>query len=164
MLSFCGIDKCLMDSNGRVKLSPRVLDDFAARGGDVVLRCLPEGSVAVYPEEIYLEMRKGEVNPAERAGQSMLFRRTLRSFGAMSQSEKISAQGRVTLPPTYREHAGLKNGGDAMVVGVEIGIEIWSCERWNEEQRKIQDYMMEKGEREMASSLADSGETGGKGI
>ena len=41
MLAFCGTDKCQMDANGRVKLSPHVLEDFARSGSDVVLHCLP---------------------------------------------------------------------------------------------------------------------------
>ena len=156
MLSFCGLDRCSVDSNGRIKLSPRVMEDFASRGGDIVLHCLPEGAVAVYPEDIYLAMRRTEPNPAERAADSFVFRRTLRRFGGWSQSERISPQGRITLPPAYREHGGIGAGGEAVVVGVEIGIEIWSPERFAEEQKKIQEHMLEKGDREMASDLMPS--------
>ena len=42
MLAFCGLDRCSVDANGRIKLSPRVIEDFARRGSDVVLHCLPE--------------------------------------------------------------------------------------------------------------------------
>ncbi len=144
MLSFCGIDKCSVDANGRIKLSPRVIEDFAARGSDVVLHCLPEGTIAVYPEEIYLEMRKHENNPAERAADSIVFRRTLRRFGAWTQSEKISPQGRITLPQMFKEHAKITNGTDAVVVGIEIGVEIWSLQRWEEEQRKVMEHALKK--------------------
>ena len=153
MLSFCGIDKCSVDANGRIKLSPRVIEDFSSRGGDVVLHCLPEGAIAVYPESVYLEMRKRENNPAERAGDSIVFRRTLRRFGAWSQSGKISAQGRITLPQMVKEHAGIENGTDAVVVGIEIGVELWSLERWEAEQRKIMEHSMKKDELEMMRDL-----------
>ncbi len=153
MLSFCGIDKCSVDANGRIKLSPRVIEDFSSRGVDVVLHCLPEGAIAVYPENVYLEMRKRENNPAERAGDSIVFRRTLRRFGAWSQSGKISAQGRITLPQMFKEHAGIENGTDAVVVGIEIGVELWSLERWEAEQRKIMEHSMKKDELEMMRDL-----------
>lgn len=153
MLSFCGLDQCSVDANGRIKLSPRIIEDFAARGGEVVLHCLPEGAIAVYPEDVYLAMRKNESNPAEKAAESIVFRRTLRRFGTWSQSEKISAQGRITLPPMYREHAGLRNGSDVIVAGVEIGIELWSVERWEEEQRRIAEHMRRKSEQEMEQDL-----------
>ena len=105
MLSFCGIDQCSVDANGRIKLSPRVIEDFAARGGEVVLHCLPEGAIAVYPEDVYLAMRKNESNPAEKAAESIVFRRTLRRFGGWSQSEKISAQSSGMRPPKTCGHS-----------------------------------------------------------
>ena len=153
MLSFCGIDQCSVDANGRIKLSPRVIEDFAARGGEVVLHCLPEGAIAVYPEDVYLAMRKNESNPAEKAAESIVFRRTLRRFGGWSQSEKLSAQGRITVPQMFKEHAGLKNGADVIVAGVEIGVELWSVERWEEEQRRIGEHMRRKSEQEMEQDL-----------
>ena len=58
MLAFCGHDCCSIDSNGRIKFSPRVIKDFDDKcRGDVVMHCLPEGGIAIYPEDIYLEMR-----------------------------------------------------------------------------------------------------------
>ena len=153
MLSFCGTDRCLMDANGRIKFSPRVLEDFARSGSEVVLHCLPEGAVAVYPEKVYEAMRNAEPNAAERAGKSMLFRREQRRFGAWSMPCKISTQGRVTIPPEYREFAGLAAAGSVVVAGVEIGVEIWDAARWQEEQRKLMEHAREKGEQEMNDDL-----------
>jgi DNA-binding transcriptional regulator/RsmH inhibitor MraZ len=42
-----------------------------------------------------------------------------------------------------------------MVVGVEIGLEIWSRERWEQEMIRIQAHMADKGEREMAADLVE---------
>lgn len=155
MLSFCGTDRCLMDANGRIKFSPRVLEDFARSGSEVVLHCLPEGAVAVYPEKVYEAMRNAEPNAAERAGKSMLFRREQRRFGAWSMPCRISTQGRITVPPEYRDFAGLS--ANVIVVGVEIGVEIWDRARWMEEQKNIMEHAREKGERELADDLLSSG-------
>jgi len=153
MLSFSGMDPCSLDANGRLKLSPRVIENFNSRGLDLVLHCLPEGAVAVYPEEVYLAMRRNESNSDANTGDSMLFRRKLRRFGAWSQSERISPQGRITLPPLYREYAGLDKQSEAVVVGVEIGVEIWSVERWAEEEKLLREHAREKGRLEMQSEL-----------
>jgi len=157
MLSFCGMDKCSVDANGRIKLSPRFLEDFTSRGGDVVMHCLPEGAIAVYPEDIYLAMRKNESSPAEKAAESFVFRRTLRRFGTMSQSERISAQGRVTLPQMFRDHAEIRSGCEVIVAGVEIGIEIWNVDRWKEEQLGIHEHMRLKSKQEMEQDLQGKG-------
>ncbi|QSH42084.1 hypothetical protein P0136_04665 [Lentisphaerota bacterium ZTH] len=154
MLKFCGQDCCSVDANGRIKLSPRVISDFAEEcGSEVVMHCLPEGAIALYPEKIYLEMRQNEEQAAAQAAASVVFRRSMRRFGAMSKSESISRQGRITLPPTFRKYAALEAGCEVCVVGVEIGVEIWNAERWMAEIDKINEHAMEKGEREMAMDL-----------
>ncbi|MDD5697761.1 MAG: hypothetical protein PHH77_04015 [Victivallaceae bacterium] len=154
MLAFCGHDCCLIDGNGRIKFSPRVLKDFDDHcRGKVVLHCLPEGGIAVYPEDVYLEMRRHEEAPVARAATSLVFRRAMRRFGAMSKSDQISGQGRITIPPAYRSYAALESGTEVAVVGVEIGVEIWNTARWNEEITKINDHIRDKGMHEMAADL-----------
>ena len=154
MLSFCGQDRVILDANGRLKLSPRVISDFREHGGfEIVLHCLPEGALALYPEDIYLRMRQNESNPAEKAAQSMVFRRMMRRFGALSKSERITAQGRITIPLPYREYAALNPKEDAVVVGCEIGVEVWNAKRWAGEVEMMNKHFREKGEREMSSDL-----------
>lgn len=154
MLSFCGQDSGTVDANGRVKFSPRIVADFKDNcDGEVVLHALPEGALAVYPEDVYTRMRRNDIKPAENAGSSLVFRRNLRRFGSLSSSEKISAQGRVTIPPAFREPLGLTGNQEIVVVGVEIGVEIWNASQWNEELSKINEHVTEKGEREMAADL-----------
>ncbi len=154
MLPFCGQEKCSIDANGRLKLSPRFIEDFNGRcSGEVVLHVLPEGALAIYPEDVYAEMRSGTARMAEKAGLSIVQRRILRSFGAMSQPDKITSQGRITLPPAYRDQLELTPKAEVYQIGVEIGIEIWNAERWEREQENINKHLLEKGEREMAADL-----------
>ena len=154
MLTFCGIDYCSMDSNGRVKLSPKILEDFTSKGIDVVLHCLPEGTVAVYPEETYLRIRQEREVTENRAASSFLGRQMLRRSGAWSQSQRITAQGRITLPQAFRDHAGFGDGSQKMVVvGVEIGVEFWTLERWEAEQKRMAEHDFQKRDQEMKSDL-----------
>ena len=153
MIPFCGCDFCSLDANGRIKLSPRTLADFEQAGSDPVLHCLPEGALGVYPESVFLEMRGTEEHSPQRAGASFVARRTMRRFGAMSRSESISAQGRLTIPAFFRDFAGLTKETDVVVVGVEIGVEIWAASRWKTEQERIREHMKEKDRREMEDDL-----------
>lgn len=154
MLPFCGQDHCLIDANGRIKLSPRLIADFVAEcGGEVVIHCLPEGTIAIYPETTYLEMRQSETAAAAQAASSLLLRRSMRRFGALSKSETISRQGRITLPPAYRQYAEIAAGSEVIVVGTEIGVEIWNMARWTEELKKMNDHFVLKGKQEMSADL-----------
>ncbi len=165
MLRFCGQEKCSIDANGRVKLSPRFIEDFLQRcGGDVVIHSLPEGAVAVYPEDVYQQMRASVGQAAEKAGLSLVQRRILRSFGALSQPDQITRQGRLTIPQAYRGNAELLPGTEVYLVGVEIGIEIWNAQRWEQELQDINTHLLQKGELEMAADLSAVNNEGIKGI
>ena len=154
MLAFCGQDKVLVDANGRVKLPVHTVEDFLADGkGDVVFYCLPEGALAIYPEKVYEEMRRRDADTIRQAGMSMLKRRDLRRFGAWSASAKITRQGRVTLPQEFRMPTMLEPGCEAVVIGVEIGVEIWNLKRWQDELKLINEHELDRGDLELVQDL-----------
>lgn len=154
MLPFCGQDRCVIDANGRLKLSPRLMSDFAENGGgDVVLYYLPEGAIAIYPEATYLKMRAEACKDISNLGASLVKRRELRRFGAMSQPDHISGQGRLTIPVGFRECADIHAGTEVFVVGNEIGAEIWNAERWRKEMDIVNGHLEQKGVSEMDADL-----------
>jgi len=154
VLAFCGQEKCLVDANGRVRLTQRWVDDFMARcGGVVVMHGLPEGAIALYPEDIYRDMRAREIGNLEQLGTSFALRRSLRRFGALTHVDTITRQGRVTLPEQFREYAGITPGGAVRIVGVEVGVEIWNADSFAAEMKAINKHLTERREAEMAREL-----------
>ncbi len=154
MLEFCGQDQCILDNNGRIKLSISLLRNFQRYSeNDVILHCLPEKAIAVYPLQIWKSMRGSEQNKEFNAAQSLVFRRNLRRFGSMSLNVAISNQGRITIPPVFRDFAELTANSEIFLIGCEIGIEIWNQERWRIESELIQKHIFDKGEHEMNSDL-----------
>jgi DNA-binding transcriptional regulator/RsmH inhibitor MraZ len=154
MIKFCGQEKCIIDSNGRIKLSACVLRDFQECNKEIViLHCLVEGALAVYPPSVWQQMRGKDESKETNAANSVVFRRSLRRFGSFSQSVSISNQGRITIPISYREHASLTPGSEVMVVGCEIGVEIWNCERWFDEMKLIHQHILDKNKNEMDADL-----------
>ena len=93
-----------------------------------------------------------------KAAQSIVYRRTLRRFGAMSISVVVSNQGRITIPLAYRDHAALLPNNQAVVIGCEIGVEVWNCDRWQAEAELIQEHVVNKGQSEMDTDLKREGQ------
>lgn len=154
MLSFCGQDRILIDANGRFKMPQHFIADFLSGGnGEVVFYCLPEGALAIYPEQVYAEMRKRCNEDIRQAGMSMLKRRDLRRFGAWSASAAITPQGRLTLPNEFRQNTLLEPGSEAVIVGVEIGVEVWNWNRWQQELKLINEHELDRGDLELARDL-----------
>jgi len=154
MLPFFGQERASIDSNGRVKLCPRFINDFEKSGnGEVVLFALPEGGIAIYPEETFLRIRRFEIDEAEKSFKSIISRRELRFFGSMTYSEKISNQGRITIPHFMREACNILPNTEVVLIGIQLGIEIWAYDKWSSELEKIKKHSNEKADREMASDL-----------
>ena len=156
-MKFCGQQSCKIDANGRVKLSSRFHDDFREGGENLILHCLPEGALGVYSKSVWAQMRQGEPRPATKAASSVVFRRQLRRFGALSQPEKLTKQGRITIPPQFRELLNLVPGTDAVIVGTEMGVEIWQQSRWDEEFNTLHAHELKRAEAEMAADLRKGG-------
>jgi DNA-binding transcriptional regulator/RsmH inhibitor MraZ len=155
MLEFCGEERCRIDANGRIRLTQRWVDDFLRKcNGEVVMYVLPEGAVALYPEETYREMRAREISDTDNVGASFAARRSLRRYGSLTMSAVLTRQGRVTLPERFRKLTGLQPGVEACVVGVEIGVEIWTSEKFDAEMDEA-DIQLEKQRQLEYNSLTE---------
>lgn len=139
----------MIDGNGRVKLPIRMLKDFQSfEKKEVVVHCLPENALAVYPMDVWHQMRMEEPRPAVRAADSLAYRRRLRRFGAFTQMERLSNQGRLTIPVLFRDSLRLQPGSRAVIVGAEIGVEIWGERLWQEELAEIKEYESQRLQQE----------------
>ena len=152
---FCGQERCLVDTNGRVKLSARFVDDFRSAGDQVVVHCLPEGALAVYPFRVWQAMRPGEERSETEAALSVVQRRRLRRFGAMTQVQALTNQGRITIPAQFRPLLDLEPGREVVTVGCEIGVEIWAAARWEREFDLLRQHEEQRAAAEMSADLRD---------
>ncbi len=157
MNQFYGEETCLIDANGRLKLCPRFLELFRAVSDEIVMHCLPEGALGVYSPDVWQQMRQFEPRPAARAATSLLHRQQLRRFGALTQVDRLTNQGRLTIPAQFRDRLGLLPGSEVFTIGAEIGIEIWSADAWRKEADKVLDHELRRGEAELRADLASPG-------
>lgn len=156
MLEFLGQEECRLDEAGRFKLSAGLRRDFLRHtDGEVVLTCLPEGAIGIYPPAMWRAMWPEREERAARAGQSVLARRSMRRLGALSRVAAVSNQGRISIPPNLRRYAELEPGAAVMLVGCEVGAEIWNTERWQRELELIQVHLAHKEVQEMAGDLRE---------
>lgn len=154
VLAFYGQENCLVDANGRIHLTRRWVEDFLHRcSGEIVMHGLPEGAIALYPEDVYRDMRAREIGSVGELGTSFALRCSLRRFGALTHVDTITRQGRVTLPEAFREHAGILPGNEVRIIGVEVGVEIWNPARLAEEMRAIGEHQIRRRDAEMSKEL-----------
>ena len=126
---FIGEYRHTIDTKGRLivpaKFRELLGDEF------VITRGL-DGCLFVYPKE---EWKAIEAKFREVSQFSKDARKFARFFFAGAAACEVDKQGRILMPTDLREFAGLEK--DVVLAGVGSKIEIWSLEKWNENNSKV---------------------------
>ena len=136
---FLGTHSPRLDDKGRLILPARFRDGLAE---GLVITKGQEHCLVVWPsasfEEYAGRLRTGSVtNERVRAYTRMLF--------ASAFADAPDKQGRVTIPATLRDYAGLTR--DCVVVGADTRVEIWDSVAWDAyEQNQNQGFANLDGE------------------
>ncbi len=135
---FLGEYRHTIDAKGRLAVPARFRDDLAE--GLVVTRGL-DPCLHIYPKSEWLPLaeRLSSLPVSEPAVRALR-----RSFFTGAYACEMDKQGRILVPPTLREYAGLD--GEVVIAGLNAYIEIWSPARWDEEIPRVESS---------ASSLAE---------
>ena len=121
---FVGTFERPLDAKGRVVL-PATFRDRIELGGYLTKRV--DGCLAIMtPDEF--ESAAAEIVEAAKSG-TATDRQTARSFAAGASPVKPDKQGRIAIPTTLRDFAGLQR--DCVVIGAINMIEIWDAARWD---------------------------------
>jgi MraZ protein len=119
---FLGRHSHNLDEKGRLALPARFRDDL--RDGVVITRGF-DACLLVYPMQAWTPLAErvsalSISDPDARVLRRMLF--------ANATDAQLDRQGRILVPADLRGHAGLER--EAVVVGMDTFIEIWSPEGW----------------------------------
>lgn len=116
-----------IDSKGRLSIPAKFRDALSngSSGGLVVAH--GEHCLEAYPGEEWerLEAKIRDLPQLNREARN--FARLYLSSGV---DVSVDSQGRILIPPSSREHAGLVK--DVVLVGLIRRFEIWSRDRWEE--------------------------------
>ena len=120
-----------IDDKNRLTLPAKFRQALA--GGVVVTRGM-DGCLYVYARENWDELvdrRLAELDPLSREGRLMQ-----RFFFSGAQEAEPDKQGRIMIPATLSERAGL--GRDVVVAGVYDHLEIWDRAQWREHLKEVE--------------------------
>ncbi|HEY6011165.1 MAG TPA: division/cell wall cluster transcriptional repressor MraZ [Nitrospirota bacterium] len=123
---FRGSFEHTVDSKGRVSVPSKFRDIIADRyDGRLVLAMDYDKCLTVYPLEEWEKLEE-KIKTLSLVKQEVKdFRRFLLSSATECELDK---QGRILLPSSHREHAGI--GKNVMLIGIIDKIEVWDVKTW----------------------------------
>jgi MraZ protein len=127
---FLGEHRHALDAKGRVIFPARMRADL---GAQVVLQKGIEACLYVLPPD---EWDRQVQRVTELPTTNPDARRYARHFFSQASSERIDAQGRLTIPQTYRDYAGLDR--EVVIVGTGRRVEIWDAVRWETQRGSVE--------------------------
>jgi len=115
-----------LDDTGRIAL-PRDLRDELEKG-QVVLTKGPDSCLWLYPAEQWKEQERLILRNTNRY--SPEGREIMRNFIGPQKYLDMDRQGRILIPPTLRDHAGLSKDKNCIILGQYDYIELWTEDRY----------------------------------
>ena len=119
---FLGTHAPRLDEKGRLFLPAKYRDELA---GGLVITKGQERCLYVFPQAEFTRLTEA-LSTAPVTGKAV--RDYSRVFFASASDELPDKQGRITIPPSLRQYAGLQR--DCVVVGANTRLEIWDAVAW----------------------------------
>ena len=115
-----------LDAKGRLSIPSRFRDVLAQHREETIILTSFDNCLWGFPQDEWEQLEE------KIRGLSMLqkdVRTFVRVFFSGAQECPVDRQGRILIPPTLREEAGLEK--DVVLLGLATRIEIWSKARWD---------------------------------
>lgn len=135
-MSFTGEFRRSIDEKGRLIVPSRLRDEI---GDDkVTLTVWTEQCISLWSGAGW---RRLESNLLAQRQNSTEARRFVRRMATKSHTDQVDKQGRITVPQHLRDYAGIDR--DVVIAGSLDHAEIWSPERYAEEEKKQEETPMD---------------------
>ena len=134
-LSFTGSYRHTIDAKGRLIVPARMRDEL---GDNVVLSTWLDGCIALWSQAGWEEI---EALLRRQPNNSRAARAFVRKVAKSAHSEEVDRQGRITVSGALRSEAGITR--DVVVNGAINRAELWSPERWDEQEQQVEEGSLE---------------------
>ncbi len=126
-----------LDERFRLSIPQELADALASHGTDFVLVKEQAGCLSLWPAAAWRQRMDASVQLLQaklRAGKLDGRLAELQSLGRLLSTRhkevQLAGRGRLLIPEGFREFLQVPAGGDAMVVGAAVCVEIWNPVAW----------------------------------
>jgi MraZ protein len=127
-----------LDQRYRLSIPPELAETLSADGGECILAkerpgCLSLWNLAQWKSRLDagIQLVESKIEAGRLEGRVAEVQRLGRLLSTRHRPVQVAGRGRLVVPEGFREFLGVEPGGDAMVVGAAVCVEIWNPEKWS---------------------------------
>ena len=128
-----------LDERCRLSVPGELADLLVARSADCILAKERPGCLSLWSAEIWqvrldegVELVKRKMQAGKLQGRVAQVQRFGRLLSTRHRPVRLAGRGRLLIPEGFREFLGVEPGGEVLVVGAAVCVEIWSPAEWLE--------------------------------
>jgi len=127
----------LLDERFRLSIPAELADRLSAAGSDCILVKERPGCLSLWPASVWQPRIEAEIGLVEgkiRAGKLAGRLEEVQTLGRLLSTRhtpvQLAGRGRLLIPEGFREFLQVAAGGEVIVVGAAICLEIWRPSAW----------------------------------
>ena len=137
-----------LDPKGRLIVPARFRDVLKQSSVEGLMVSAMDGALSCYSFEDWRKIEQRILNLVVKSENMRRFRRI---FVGGAHECMLDKQGRILIPPSLRQQAGLEK--EVVLVGVLDHFEVWAKGRWAQEDKKLQNAMKNEDLRNEVAEL-----------
>lgn len=126
-----------LDPRYRLSLPPEMAGAIAGEGGDCLIAKERPGCLSLWRRDAWEERQRQSAQIVEDKlasgrldGRLRDVQRLGRLLSTRQRTIQLAGRGRLVVPEGFRELLGVEPGGEVVVVGAAVCIELWQPEAW----------------------------------
>jgi MraZ protein len=129
--------KRTLDERYRLSLPTELTDPLAGKTADCILAKERPGCLSLWSAEVWqarldegVELIRRKIQAGKLEGRIAQVQLLGRLLSTRHKPVQLAGRGRLLLPEGFREFLGVEPGGEVLVVGAAVCVEIWKPPAW----------------------------------
>ena len=126
-----------LDDRFRLSIPAELLELLGTKTADVILTKERPGSLSVWSAEAWqkkleegVDLVKSKISAGRLDGRLQEVQLLGRLLSTRHKTVQLAARGRLLIPEGFREFLGSEAGGEVLIIGAAVCIEIWRADAW----------------------------------
>ena len=126
-----------LDDRFRLSLPPELVETLSLKTNDVILAKERPGCLSVWNSQHWqakwdagVQLLTAKLQAGKLDGRLIETQLLGRLLSSRQRTVQLAQRGRLSVPEGFREFLRVESGGDVMVIGAAVCVEIWNPRAW----------------------------------